>query len=415
LPLSPEGIRQNWDGFLTLVSRRDLLRPIEKGTALNIRSILIGSAAALSSVSGAYAADAIVAAEPEAVEYVRVCDAYGTGYFYIPGTETCLKISGYLRFDVGFGFGDAYKNNSNEDWSSRTRAHVAFDAKSDTEYGTLTSRIVLEANNRPVATGASGITAESSTTLGGVSTGTIIDQAYIDIAGLRVGKFTSWWDDDFSGETDAMANVTNTNAVRYQYDAGDFYAGVALEELGGNDGTFTRSSSFVGGTDERGNTLGVDASVGGKFSNFTWAVYGGYDAGNQEGAVTARIGADVGPGKAEVAVIWSSGLGDAGNGGNAYYANGEWTVVAQYALKATDKFTITPAAQYTNNIVTDADGSWDDGSMWRAGVTLDYQVVENLNAKLTATYVKEDYGNQTVDGKGDADWVEGFFRLQRDF
>jgi hypothetical protein len=172
LPLSPEGIRQNWDGFLTLVSRRDLLRPIEKGTAMNIRSILIGSAAALSSVSGAYAADAIVAAEPEAVEYVRVCDAYGTGYFYIPGTETCLKIGGYLRFDVGFGFGDAYKNNSNEDWSSRTRAHVAFDAKSDTEYGTLTSRIVLEANNRPVATGASGITAESSTTLGGVSTGT---------------------------------------------------------------------------------------------------------------------------------------------------------------------------------------------------------------------------------------------------
>jgi hypothetical protein len=24
------------------------------------------------------------------VEYVRVCDAYGTGYFYIPGTETCV-------------------------------------------------------------------------------------------------------------------------------------------------------------------------------------------------------------------------------------------------------------------------------------------------------------------------------------
>lgn len=25
------------------------------------------------------------------VEYVRVCDAYGTGFFYIPGTETCIN------------------------------------------------------------------------------------------------------------------------------------------------------------------------------------------------------------------------------------------------------------------------------------------------------------------------------------
>ncbi len=58
---------------------------------MNIKSLLIGSAAALAAVSGAHAADAIVAAEPEPLEYVRVCDAFGTGFFYIPGTETCLK------------------------------------------------------------------------------------------------------------------------------------------------------------------------------------------------------------------------------------------------------------------------------------------------------------------------------------
>ncbi|MBK8458343.1 MAG: porin [Phyllobacteriaceae bacterium] len=53
---------------------------------MNIKSLLIGSAAALATVSGSYAADAVVAAEPEPMEYVRVCDAYGAGYFYIPGT-----------------------------------------------------------------------------------------------------------------------------------------------------------------------------------------------------------------------------------------------------------------------------------------------------------------------------------------
>jgi hypothetical protein len=35
-----------------------------------------------------------------AVEYVRVCDAFGTGFFYIPGTETCLKINGRVRFEI---------------------------------------------------------------------------------------------------------------------------------------------------------------------------------------------------------------------------------------------------------------------------------------------------------------------------
>ena len=366
---------------------------------MNIRSILIGSAAALSSVSGAYAADAIVAAEPEAVEYVRVCDAYGTGYFYIPGTETCLKIGGYLRFDVGFGFGDAYDGNGGQDWASRTRAHVSFDAKNDTEYGTLTSRIVLESNFRGGDTGATAgetLVGGASTMLGGEVSETVIDQAYIELAGLRVGKFTSWWDNDFSGESDAMANVTNTNAIRYQYDAGDFYAGVALEELGArfNDN----------------NSLGIDASVGGKFGAFTWQVYGGYSQREEEGAVTARMSADIGPGTLEGAVVWSSGL-NSETFTNNYDQTGEWTFVAEYQIKATDKLTITPEVQYTSNIVPDVDGNWDTGHMWRAGATMDYKIVDNLSTRVSATYVNENYGN----AGGSADWVEGFFRLQRDF
>ena len=67
---------------------------------MNIKSLLLGSTAALIAVSGARAADAVVVAEPEPVEYVRVCDAYGAGFFYIPGTETCLKVSGYVRYDA---------------------------------------------------------------------------------------------------------------------------------------------------------------------------------------------------------------------------------------------------------------------------------------------------------------------------
>ena len=36
----------------------------------------------------------------EPVEYVRVCDAYGSGFFYIPGSETCLRFDGYARYQI---------------------------------------------------------------------------------------------------------------------------------------------------------------------------------------------------------------------------------------------------------------------------------------------------------------------------
>jgi len=144
-------------------------------------------------------------------------------------------------------------------------------------------------------------------------------------------------------------------------------------------------------------------------------VFGGYDGGNDEGGVAARVGTDIGPGKFDFAILWSSGLGRGANGGNAYYNLGEWAFIAQYAFAASQKFSVTPAVQYNQNITTDADGSWDDGDFWRAGVTLDYQVVPALSAKATATYVSENYGDHTLGGKGDADWFEGFFRLERGF
>lgn len=59
---------------------------------MNIKSILLGASAAALAATGAQAADLPVAPEP--VDYVRVCDAFGTGFFYLPGTETCLKIGG---------------------------------------------------------------------------------------------------------------------------------------------------------------------------------------------------------------------------------------------------------------------------------------------------------------------------------
>ncbi|WP_222707100.1 porin, partial [Pantoea vagans] len=191
------------------------------------------------SSSGAQAADAIVAAEPEPVEYVRVCDAYGTGYFYIPGTETCLKIEGYIRFQVDVGDQPLNGSASNDsDWDARTRGQVQFTAKSDTEYGPLTGVIVMQFN-------ADNATDQDA----------ILDSAYLDIAGFRAGLFYSWWDDGLSGETDDIGSpVTLHNSIRYQYETEAFYAGISVDEL--EDGFYK--------TDEDPNNVGVAVGLGGK-------------------------------------------------------------------------------------------------------------------------------------------------------
>lgn len=41
------------------------------------------------------------AAEPVPMEYVRICDAYGSGFLYLPGTEQCYRpADGQIRYET---------------------------------------------------------------------------------------------------------------------------------------------------------------------------------------------------------------------------------------------------------------------------------------------------------------------------
>ena len=111
-----------------------------------VKSLVLGSAAGLVAMTGAQAADLPVKAK--AVEYVRVCSLYGAGFFYIPGTDTCIKLGGYLRVDTTFNGagvqdqpawnGDAGQGNRYRDYMS-TRSRLAFtvDTRTATEYGVV--------------------------------------------------------------------------------------------------------------------------------------------------------------------------------------------------------------------------------------------------------------------------------------
>jgi opacity protein-like surface antigen len=343
---------------------------------MNIKSLLLGSAAALAAVTGAQAADAIVAAEPEPMEYVRVCDAFGTGFFYIPGTETCLKIGGYVRFQTDVNRGSLAGNGRTSDWDSFTRAQLQFTAKSDTELGALTSVIALR-----------GQADNGSTT---AARPEFVDAAYIELAGFRVGFQYNYWDDGLSGESDALSsNATNMNSVRYTYDAGSFAASISVDELEGVN------RLALGETD---NNFGVSGQLSGKLGGFTYALLGGYDADMEEGAVRGIVTAAIGPGTLGLAGVYATGR-------NYYYEASEWAVAAEYALKATDKLTLTPGAQYFGNYGAAGD-DFGDNDAWQAGLTVDYKITENLTTKVSAQYQKIEDGD---------DQVFGFVRLQRSF
>jgi hypothetical protein len=100
------------------------------------RTLILSSAAGLMALGGAEAADLPVKAK--AVEYVRICSLYGAGFFYIPGTETCIKLGGYLRADVTFGGGAHGTPAWNGDlYVARSRMALTADTRTATEYGVV--------------------------------------------------------------------------------------------------------------------------------------------------------------------------------------------------------------------------------------------------------------------------------------
>lgn len=212
---------------------------------MTIKRVLFGSIAGLLSATDAQSADAVVMVEPEPTEYVRVCDVYGTGFFYIPGTETCLQISGYVRARViveeGIGTrdlddafldadGDLAFDDEETRMGTRIRARLDFDAREETELGTLRGFVRLQAEN----TGNGSETGDEPYGM---------DEGYIQLGGLTIGYLDSAWTNDDGGiedgllleETDFAAGDFQQNRLSYTYAANGFSGTVSLEDDGTGD------------------------------------------------------------------------------------------------------------------------------------------------------------------------------------
>ena len=193
-----------------------------------VKSLILGSAAGLVAMSGAQAADLPVKAK--AVEYVRICSLYGAGFYYIPGTDTCIKLGGYVRVETEFGgtgpggqpvAGAAGARNRNTPYYlSRSRGDLNIDTRTATEYGVVrtywdaTFSWTTSNNNTAGTFGSAGIA--GSDTIG-------VYHAFIQFAGFTMGKTISQFDapwvnypaNNFDALVGGSGSVTGVNQFTY--------------------------------------------------------------------------------------------------------------------------------------------------------------------------------------------------------
>ena len=185
---------------------------------MKLKSLMLG-AAAVATATTAQAADLPVAPEP--VDYVRVCDAYGARFYYIPGTETCLRVGGRVR--TQFVVNNVLDNGNwgerdSDGYSWLARGYLYLDARTATEFGTLRAYVSMYG---------------SSTN--GDNSSFNLDNAYIQWGGLTAGRLGSNFDiftgQVFMGVVGRDWSDSTLNQIAYTAAFGNgLSATVALED-----------------------------------------------------------------------------------------------------------------------------------------------------------------------------------------
>ncbi|MBT9290076.1 porin [Prosthecodimorpha staleyi] len=202
-------------------------------------------AAAMFAATGAASAADLGRPAPAAVDYVKVCDAYGAGFFYIPGSQTCLKIGGYVRAEYrAYDFDNAFaalagktvgtNDPTHHDFTTRVRAQVTLDARTNTEFGLLRS-----------------FTEAWWTVDSGSSSPTVtLWNAYIQFGGLTAGRAQSFFD-FYTGTTygsyfEAAHSDTKVNLLAYTFSFGNgVSASLSLEDPTTGSNSRRLSSMFA--------------------------------------------------------------------------------------------------------------------------------------------------------------------------
>src|SRR5665647_769578 len=109
-----------------------------------VKSLLLGSAAGFAVVAGAHAAD-LPSRKAAPASYVKICDAYGAGFFYIPGTDTCIRLGGYVRAEYQYTPGHNVYQYSGTATAATLATPVQYGKAQDTTGMEMRGRINVDA------------------------------------------------------------------------------------------------------------------------------------------------------------------------------------------------------------------------------------------------------------------------------
>ncbi|MET4633367.1 porin [Kaistia defluvii] len=222
---------------------------------MTFKSVILGSAAAIMVAGAANAADLTVA---EPVDYVKVCDAFGKGFFYSPGTDTCIKVGGYVKFITSFGdnssnfpaYNKAYPTSN---WGNFvTEASIQVTASSITEYGNLTGWIDYRAKTGNTADGGETV----ADYVNASTNSAYVDTAWLQFGPVKAGYFDSLFDFG-QGFTDkgSYSSDTKTDHIELSYTVNGFGLAVSLEDP--RDRNAVGYSETYGGNDNMPDVIGA--------------------------------------------------------------------------------------------------------------------------------------------------------------
>ena len=392
------------------------------------RLIALGMLAGFAGASvPAIAADLPVAPEP--VDYVRICDAYGSRFYYIPGTETCLRVRGRLRTEFRVrNFGEAenaWGERDSDGYQWRSRGYLYLDARTETSFGTLRGFIELymqQTNDRA---------------------GFSIDNAYIQWGGLTAGLTNSNFDFftgyAYNAQIESYSDQS-LNQIAYTYAFGNgFNATVAVEDRSDRQASIGLNGSTLGyGGTRMPDLIGVlgisqgwgDAQVMGALHQ----VYPNAAFNGQTGSSEDELGFAVGAGveinfgrlaqggsialqgvytdgaSAYGSTGWNDLITDAVWDGNSTETTRTWNVFGGVSLDLTNTIELNVEGGYHN---VDAATSAYDFTQWSVTSNLVWEPVPGFIMGPEIQYRDLDF--DAASGLEDTQQIFGAFRMQRSF
>jgi len=289
-----------------------------------VKSLLLGSAAGLIAVGGAQAADLPVKAK--AVEYVKICSLYGAGFYYMPGTDTCIKLGGYVRADLILGGGNDYGfRNSNATFNGgsnnrltngyygRARMDLTVDTRTATEYGVVRTfaDMVFSVDSQTYSASNPSVAAGGTAGLG-------LYHAFIQFAGFTFGRTVSIFDAPWTGYPaggpDTIPGgsnfVTGVNQVAYTADFGQGVTGsVAIQDQstgnGGGQSNLWNATGFAASASVSGTgAITITSAAANAAAALIQGNYGTYDWGAQRSPdIVGQVRVDQAWGLAQVGVV----------------------------------------------------------------------------------------------------------------